>query len=73
MKGNNFMNYKYIREILEKMLNENYKDFIKAIISIEKEINNKILLDKIYDKFMKNDNINLLNEEFNYMINRFIH
>lgn len=33
------MEYKDIRENLEEMMNDNYKDFIKALVSIEKGVN----------------------------------
>ncbi len=33
------MGYKDIRENLEEMMNDNYKDFIKALVSIEKGVN----------------------------------
>ena len=32
------MEYKDIRENLEEMMNDNYKDFIKALVSIEKGV-----------------------------------
>ena len=38
------------------------------MISIEKGINDESTLDKLYDTYMDKDNLNLLNEEFDYMI-----
>lgn len=52
------------------MVNDNYKDFFKAIISIEKGINDESVLDKLYDEYMDNDSLNLLHEEFDYMIKK---
>lgn len=46
------------------MVNDNHKDFVKAIISMEKGI----ALDNLYDAYMDNDSLNLLHEEFDYMI-----
>ena len=54
------MEYKDIRENLEEISNENYKDFIKALIGIEKGIEDENVLDEIYDKYMDNDTISLL-------------
>lgn len=55
------MEYKDIRKNLE--------EFIKALIGIEKGIEDENALDEIYDKYMDNDTIPLLNEEFDYIIN----
>ena len=62
------MDYKTIRDRIEDMVNDNHKDFVKAIISMEKGINDESALDKLYDAYMDNDTINLLYEEFDYMI-----
>ena len=57
------MDYKTIRNQIGDMVNDNHKDFVKAIISMEKGIN-----DESYDAYMDNDTVNLLHEEFDYMI-----
>ena len=62
------MDYKAMRNQIEDMVNDNHKDFVKAIISMEKGINDESALDKLYDAYMDNDTINLLYEEFDYMI-----
>ena len=62
------MDYKAMRNQIEDMVNDNYKDFVKAIISMEKGINDESALDKLYDAYMDNDTVNLLHEEFDYMI-----
>ena len=62
------MNYKQMKNTLEKMANENYEDFIKALISVEKGINDKDALDKLYTDYMENNSMTLLNDEFDYMI-----
>ena len=62
------MDYKTMRDRIEDMANNNHRDFIKAIISIEKGINDDSVLDKLYDDYMDNDSLNLLHEEFDYMI-----
>lgn len=40
----------------------------QVVISMEKGINDESALDKLYDTYMDNDNLNLLYEEFDYMI-----
>lgn len=62
------MDYKTIRDTIEDMANDNHKDFVKAVISMEKGINDESALDKLYDAYMANDIINLLHEDFDYMI-----
>ncbi len=68
MKGDKNMDYKTMRDNIENMATENYEDFIKAIISFEKGVNDKEALDTIYDDYTANDSLTLLNEEFDYMI-----
>ena len=62
------MDYKTMRNQIEDMVSDNHKDFVKAIISMEKGINDESALDKLYDAYMDNDSLNLLHEEFDYMI-----
>ena len=64
------MDYITMRARIEDIVKDNHRDFIKAMISIEKGINNESVLDKLYDTYMDNDNLNLLNEEFDYMIEK---
>ena len=62
------MDYKTIRDRIEDMAKDNHKNFVKAVISMEKGINDESALDKLYDAYMANDTINLLHEDFDYMI-----
>ena len=62
------MDFKEMRNTLETMANDNFEDFIKALISFEKGINDKESLDKIYQVYMDNDSMGLLNDEFDYLI-----
>ena len=56
MKGDKNMDYKTMRNQIEDMVNDNHKDFVKVIISMEKGINDG----KLYDAYMDNDSLNLL-------------
>ena len=62
------MDYKTMRDRIEDMVSDNHKDFVKAVISREKGINDESALDKLYEAYMDNDTVNLLHEEFDYMI-----
>lgn len=64
------MDYKAVRDRIEDMANNNHRDFVKAIISIEKGIDDESVLDKLYNAYMDNDKLNLLNENFDYMIEK---
>lgn len=57
------MTYKEIKENLEKYAKENYKDLIKAIISLENPETSAKTLDEIYEYYMENDGVYLLSEE----------
>ena len=70
MKGATNMDYKAMRDRIEDMANNNHRDFVKAIISIEKGIDDESVLDKLYDAYIDNDSLNLLNEEFDHMIDK---
>ena len=62
------MDYITMRARIEDIVNDNHRDFVKAIISIEKGINDENVLDKLYDAYMDNDSLNLLHDEFDYLI-----
>ena len=62
------MDYITMRARIEDIVNDNHRDFIKAMISIEKGVNDESVLDKLYDAYMDNDSLNLLHDEFDYML-----
>lgn len=62
------MNYDEMRKTMETMVNENHVDFTKALISVEKGIYDEQALDVLYNQYMENDSMSLLNDEFDYMI-----
>lgn len=63
------MNFNEMKNNLEKMANDNYETFIKALISFEKGIEDKKLLDEVYDRYMNNDGYTLLNDDIDKTIN----
>ena len=58
------MEYKDIRANLEEMINDNYKNFIKALVSIEKGVNDEKALEEVYVLSMNNDTTGLLKKKF---------
>ena len=57
------MTYKEIKESLEKYAKDNYKDLIKAIISLESPETSEEKLEEIYNYYMENDEVRLLSDE----------
>lgn len=52
-----------IKETLNSFIENNYEDYIKAVISIEKDITDDGTLTEMYNKYMESD-VNLLNDYF---------
>lgn len=62
------MEFLEIKKAIEDMMQKDYKTFVTALISIEKDINNQDALDMMYQKFMNTDDMHLLNDEFDEMV-----
>ncbi len=62
------MNYEEVKNNLTFLMDNNYENFIKALISIEKNIKNKEILDDLYSIYINNDDLYLLNDEFDFFI-----
>lgn len=56
------MEYNEVRKQLEMMMNTNYKAVIMALIAIERDMDNEAALQELYNLYMDNDQILLLNE-----------
>ena len=67
----NDKNYDTIRTDIADNIENHYEDTIKAIISIEKNINNYDMLDYLYDMYMKNSNM-LLNNSIDEAISDYL-
>jgi hypothetical protein cdifQCD-6_17151 len=57
-------NFKEVKQELEKLKDENYKNYIKAILSIELNIEQEEILDYLYNEYMENDDFKLINDNF---------
>lgn len=62
------MEFLEIKKSIEEMMQKDYKTFVTALISIEKEISNQDALEIMYQKYMNTDEMYLLNDEFDEMI-----
>lgn len=56
------MEYNEVRKQLEMMMNTNYKAVIMALIAIERDMDNEAALQELYNLYMDNDRILLLND-----------
>lgn len=62
------MDFIETKKAIEEMMQKDYKTFITALISIEKDITNQYELDMMYQKYMNTDEMQLLNDEFDEMV-----
>ena len=62
------MEFLETKQMLEEMMQKDYKTFVTALISIEKDITNQEALDMMYQKYMNTDEMHLLNDEFDEII-----
>lgn len=53
---------------INKMVDEDYEGFVKALITIENGVEDPELLEELYDRFMNNDGVNLINDYFDELI-----
>lgn len=58
------MEYLEIVKVIGRISESNYKEYIKTMIYIEKNIKDELVLDKLYQEYYENDDINLLNDFF---------
>lgn len=63
------MQFTEIKKQIEFMMQENYEDFIKALISIELGIEDKNVLNKVYNKYMENDDVNFIDDNLSDFVN----
>ena len=66
--GSRKMEFLETKQKIEEMMQKDYKTFVTALISIEKDITNQDALDMMYQKFMNTDEMHLLNDEFDEMV-----
>lgn len=56
--------YRSVERKVRNLVENNYEDFIKTFISIEKGITNHEALDNIYNEYMGSDSMSLLSDRF---------
>ena len=57
------MDYLSMKAILELMATKSYKELIKAILSFETNVEDEMILEKVYEFYFNEDGVTLLNED----------
>ena len=57
-------NFNIYRSQIKEMMSKDYSSFIQALVSIETGEANKETLQALYDLYMHNDDVTLINEFF---------
>lgn len=73
IKDIDFANISYddVRDILEQFVyGGNVKNFTMALISVEKGILDKDVLEKVYDTYIEHDWVSLLSEDISSIVRR---
>ena len=58
-------NWKTMKDIVLELQNKNYKEFLKALVSIEKQIDDEKLLELVFQNYIARERSEILNDEFN--------
>ena len=59
------MEFAKMRNLLLQLQETDYRNFVKALVSIETNCTDEEKLDSMYEKFMKDDSVNLLDATLN--------
>ena len=62
------MEFAKMRTMLLQLQETNYRNFVKALVSIETNCTDEEKLDSMYEKFMKDDSAKLLDAEIYHII-----
>ena len=55
------MDYLVMKALFQLMIDKSHREFIKAIISIETDVEDEDQLNRLYDFYMEDDDMSLLN------------
>lgn len=58
-------NWITMKDIVLELQKKNYKEFLKALVSIEKQIDDEKLLELVFQNYIKREHSGILNDEFN--------
>lgn len=55
-------------DTLNSMIDKDYEGFVKALITLEMGIDNPDLLEELYERYMRNDGVSLINDYFEELV-----
>lgn len=55
-------------DTLNSMIDKDYEGFVKALISLEMGVDNPDLLEELYERYMRNDGVSLINDYFEELV-----
>lgn len=55
-------------DTLNSLIDKDYEGFVKALITLEMGVDNPDLLEELYERYMRNDGVNLINDYFEEII-----
>lgn len=58
-------NWETMKAIVLELQDKNYKEFLKALVSIEKQIDDEKLLELVFQNYIEREHSGILNDEFN--------
>ena len=58
-------NWETMKAIVLELQDKNYKEFLKALVSIEKQIDDEKLLELVFQNYIERGHSVILNDEFN--------
>ena len=64
-KGGKMFNWITMKDIVLELQKKNYKEFLKALISIEKQIDDEKLLEIVFQNYIAREHSEILNDEIN--------
>ena len=63
-------NWETMKDIVLELQKKNYKEFLKAIISIEKQIDDEKLLEIVFQNYIAREHSEILNDEIDDCIQK---
>lgn len=61
MKETKTKSFEEMKKTINTLMETNYESFVKALISIETDISDEVVLNKMYEEYMDADNVGLIN------------
>lgn len=60
--------YKDMSKVIEKMANDSYEDFVKALVSFEIGVDDEKILEMVYERYIEDDEMGLISERIEELV-----